>query len=43
MDWDKLKTFHIVVEAGIFTSAIVNLYLSQSAIFRQFQSLEEVV
>ena len=41
MDWDKLKIFHAVAEAGSFTSATVLLNLSQSAISRQIQSLEE--
>lgn len=41
MDWDKLKIFHAVAEAGSFTRATVNLNLSQSAISRQIQSLEE--
>jgi len=41
MDWDKLKIFHAVAEAGSFTSATVNLNLSQSAISRQIQSLEK--
>ena len=41
MDWDKLKIFHAVAEAGSFTSATVILNLSQSAISRQIQSLEE--
>ena len=41
MDWDKLKIFHAVAEAGSFTSSTVNLNLSQSAISRQIQSLEE--
>jgi DNA-binding transcriptional LysR family regulator len=40
MDWDKLKIFHAVAEAGSFTNATVNLNLSQSAISRQIQSLE---
>ena len=40
MDWDKLKIFHAVAEAGSFTSATVILNLSQSAISRQIQSLE---
>ena len=31
MDWDKLKIFHAVAEAGSFTNATVNLNLSQSA------------
>jgi len=41
MDWDKLKIFHAVAEAGSFTNATINLNLSQSAISRQIQSLEE--
>ena len=41
MDWDKLKIFHAVAEAGSFTSATIILNLSQSAISRQIQSLEE--
>ena len=41
MDWNKLKIFHAVAEAGSFTSATVILNISQSAISRQIQSLEE--
>ena len=41
MDWDKLKIFHAVAEAGSFTSATINLNLSQSAISRQIQALED--
>ena len=41
MDWDNLKIFNAVAEAGSFTSASVNLNLSQSAISRQIQSLEQ--
>ena len=41
MDWDKLKIFHAVAEAGSFTRATVNLNLSQSTISRQIQSLEQ--
>ena len=41
MDWDKLKIFHAVAKAGSFTSATEILNLSQSAISRQIQSLEE--
>ena len=41
MDWDKLKIFYAVGEAGSFTRATINLNLSQSAISRQIQSLEE--
>jgi len=40
MDWDKLKIFHTVAEIGSFTRASVILNLSQSAISRQIQSLE---
>ena len=41
MDWDKLKIFHAVAEAGNFTKATYILNLSQPAISRQIQSLEE--
>ena len=41
MDWDKLKIFHTVAEAGSFTNASTVLNLSQSAISRQIQSLEK--
>ena len=41
MDWDKLKIFPAVAEAGSFTNATINLNLSQSAISRQIQSLEQ--
>ena len=41
MDWDKLKIFHAVAVAGSVTSATINLNLSQSAISRQIQSLED--
>ena len=41
MDWDKLRTFHIVAEAGSFTHAGTALNLSQSAISRQISSLEK--
>ena len=41
MDWDKLKIFHAVAEAGNFTRATYSLNLSQSAISRQIQSLEQ--
>ena len=40
MDWDKLKIFHAVTQAGSFTKASDVLNLSQSAISRQIQSLE---
>lgn len=41
MDWDKLRTFHLVAEAGSFTHAGTTLNLSQSAISRQISSLEK--
>ena len=41
MNWDKLKIFHAVAEAGNFTKATYILNLSQSAISRQIQSLEQ--
>ena len=41
MDWDKLKIFHAVAVAGNFTKATYALNLSQSAISRQIQSLEQ--
>jgi DNA-binding transcriptional LysR family regulator len=41
MDWDKLRIFHAVAEAGSFTHAGETLNLSQSAISRQVSTLEE--
>ena len=41
MDWDKLRIFHAVAEAGSFTHAGDRLNLSQSAVSRQISSLEE--
>lgn len=41
MDWDKLRIFHAVAEAGSFTHAGEVLNLSQSAVSRQISSLEE--
>ena len=40
MDWDKLRVFHAVAEAGSFTHAGDTLNLSQSAVSRQISSLE---
>lgn len=40
MDWDKLRIFHAVAEAGSFTHAGHSLGLSQSAVSRQVSSLE---
>ncbi len=41
MDWDKLRVFHAVAEAGSFTHAGEALNLSQSAISRQVSALEQ--
>ncbi len=41
MDWDKLRIFHAVAEAGSFTHAGEALHLSQSAVSRQISALEE--
>lgn len=43
MDWDKLRIFHAVAEAGSFTHAGERLGLSQSAISRQIATLEDSV
>ena len=40
MDWDKLRIFHAVTEAGSFTHAGERLNLSQSAVSRQISALE---
>jgi DNA-binding transcriptional LysR family regulator len=41
MDWEKLKIFHVVAEAGSFTHAGETLNLSQSAVSRQISALEQ--
>ena len=41
MDWDKLRIFHAVADAGSFTHAGTELLLSQSAVSRQVSALEE--
>jgi DNA-binding transcriptional LysR family regulator len=41
MDWDKLRIFHAVADAGSFTHAGHELGLSQSAVSRQISALEE--
>jgi len=41
MDWDKLRIFHAVADAGSFTHAGETLHLSQSAVSRQISSLED--
>src|SRR5687768_17757303 len=40
LDWDKLRIFYTVAEAGSFTRAGEDLGLSQSAVSRQISSLE---
>jgi DNA-binding transcriptional LysR family regulator len=41
MDWDKLRIFHAVADAGSLTHAGEQLHLSQSAVSRQVRALEE--
>src|SRR4051812_28352583 len=41
VDWDKLRVFQVVAEAGSFTKAGAVLNLSQSAVSRQIQGLEQ--
>jgi DNA-binding transcriptional LysR family regulator len=41
MDWDKLRIFHAVADAGSLTHAGDLLHLSQSAVSRQVRALEE--
>lgn len=41
MDWDKLRIFHSVADAGSLTHAGDQLHLSQSAVSRQIRALEE--
>ena len=41
MDWDKLRIFHAVAEAGSFTHAGERLNLTQSSVSRQISGLEE--
>ena len=41
MDWDKLRVFHAVADAGSLTHAGDMLHLSQSAVSRQIRALEE--
>ncbi len=41
MDWDKLRVFHAVADAGSFTHAGEELGLSQSAVSRQISTLEQ--
>ena len=41
MDWDKLRIFHAVADAGSLTRAGEKLNLSQSAVSRQIRALED--
>ncbi|MDP6572547.1 MAG: LysR family transcriptional regulator [Rhodospirillales bacterium] len=41
MDWDKIRVFHAVAQAGSFTHAGEALNLSQSAVSRQISALEK--
>lgn len=41
MDWDRLRVFHAVAQAGSFTRAGDTLNLSQSAVSRQVSRLEQ--
>ncbi|SDE25042.1 DNA-binding transcriptional regulator, LysR family [Paracoccus isoporae] len=41
MDWDKLRIFHAVADAGSLTHAGDSLRLSQSAVSRQIRGLED--
>ncbi|MEL7154502.1 MAG: LysR family transcriptional regulator, partial [Pseudomonadota bacterium] len=41
MDWDKLRIFHAVADAGSLTHAGDRLNLSQSAVSRQIRGLED--
>ena len=43
LDWDRLRVFHKVAQAGSFTHAADRLALSQSAVSRQISALEHEV
>lgn len=43
MDWDKLRIFHAVADAGSLTHAGDTLHLSQSAVSRQIRGLEDAL
>ena len=43
MDWDKLRIFNAVAEAGSLTHAAEALNLSQSAVSRQISGLEDIL
>ncbi len=43
MDWDKLRIFYVVANAGSFTNAAAVVHTSQSALSRQILSLEHSI
>lgn len=43
LDWDKLRLFEVVAEAGSFTEAARRLHMSQPALSRQIGALEDQV
>ena len=43
LDWEKLRLFEVVAEAGSFTEAARRLHMSQPALSRQIGALEEQV
>ena len=43
MNWDKLRIFHLVANAGSLTHAGEKLQMSQSSVSRQIKKLEEIL
>jgi len=43
LDWERLRLFHAVAEAGSFTEGARRLHMSQPALSRQIQTLEESI
>lgn len=43
LDWERLRLFHTVAEAGSFTEGARRLHMSQPALSRQIQTLEESI
>jgi len=43
LDWEKLRLFDIVADAGSFTEAARRLHMSQPALSRQVSALEDMV
>jgi DNA-binding transcriptional LysR family regulator len=43
LDWEKLRLFEVVAEAGSFTEAARRLHMSQPALSRQIGALEEAI